>query len=60
MTHETRFLTSLQHAVDIEATIRNGALDVGIFAPEEMMSIADAEGVVEEIRAELNKLGKEV
>ena len=41
---------SKQHAVDIEATVRNGALDVGVFAPCAMMDVEGAEKVVEGVR----------
>ncbi|TKA79010.1 hypothetical protein B0A49_02271 [Cryomyces minteri] len=37
-------------SIDVEATIRNGALDVGVFAPVDMLSVAAAEGVVSELR----------
>ncbi|KAK5194220.1 hypothetical protein LTR16_007118, partial [Cryomyces antarcticus] len=37
-------------SIDVEATIRNGALDVGVFAPVGMLSMAAAKGVVSELR----------
>ncbi|KAF2190906.1 hypothetical protein K469DRAFT_719862 [Zopfia rhizophila CBS 207.26] len=43
-------------AIDIEATTRNGGLDVGIFGPEEMMGLQEAEKLVEGIKVELSKL----
>lgn len=42
-----------QHAIDIEATLRNNALDVGIFAPEDMLSLNAAEGMMRELKREL-------
>lgn len=47
---------SAQHALDIEVTVRNGALDVGLFAPEEMLSLDEGEGLVEEMRREMEGL----
>ncbi|KAF2115717.1 hypothetical protein BDV96DRAFT_492707 [Lophiotrema nucula] len=47
---------SYLHAVDVEATIRNGALDVGIFAPEEMLGLEAAEKMVADISHELEGL----
>ncbi|KAJ4349788.1 uncharacterized protein N0V89_008406 [Didymosphaeria variabile] len=46
------------HAVDIEATIRNGALDVGVFAPEKMMNLKAGERLFEDIRIELEGAGQ--
>lgn len=48
-----------QHAVDIEATVRDGGLDVGLFAPVEMMGLQEGEKLIEELRVELQHLGKE-
>jgi len=44
------------HAVDVEATIRNGALDVGIFAPTEMTGLQDGEELVRDLRRQLEEL----
>ncbi|KAG9191905.1 hypothetical protein G6011_10639 [Alternaria panax] len=44
------------HAVDVEATIRNGALDVGIFVPTEMMSLGDGDELVRELKKQLEEL----
>ncbi|KAF7682086.1 nonribosomal peptide synthetase 2 [Alternaria burnsii] len=44
------------HAVDVEATIRNGALDVGIFAPTDMTSLRDGEELVRDLRRQLEEL----
>lgn len=49
-------LMYLQHAVDIEATVRNGALNVGVFAPVEMMSLQGGEALVQNIKEELEVL----
>jgi ferricrocin synthase len=46
-------LTQYQHAIDVEATIRNGSLDVGIFAPVEMLSLAAGNSLLEDLKAEL-------
>ncbi|KAL1610378.1 NRPS [Paraconiothyrium brasiliense] len=46
------------HALDIEATIRNGALDVGVFAPENMMNLKAGERLIEDIRVELKSAGQ--
>lgn len=46
-----------QHAVDIEATIRGGKLDVGVFAPTHILSLEEGEKVVEGLRSELERLG---
>ena len=41
----------MQHSVDVEATVRNGALDVGVFAPETMLNIEGAEKLVGGIKS---------
>ena len=46
----------MQHAIDVEATIRNGALHVGVFAPTEMLSLQNGEQLVEDLRRELERL----
>ncbi|KAJ4355223.1 hypothetical protein N0V95_003118 [Ascochyta clinopodiicola] len=45
-----------QHAIDIEATVRSGQLDVGVFAPTEMMGLEDAEKLIEGLKTELEGL----
>ncbi|KAH6616759.1 hypothetical protein C7974DRAFT_51796 [Boeremia exigua] len=47
------------HAIDVEATIRDGKLDVGVFAPTEMMSLEDGEKLIENLRSELVGLGQD-
>jgi hypothetical protein len=43
--------TTIQHALDIEATVRRGGmLNVGVFAPEEMLSLHDGEELVRELK----------
>ena len=37
-------------AVDIEAGIRNGKLDMGVFAPEEMLNEVEAQRMLEELK----------
>lgn len=49
-------LTNAQHAIDVEATIRNGALDIGIFAPTEMMSLQDGEELARDLKKQLEEL----
>jgi hypothetical protein len=46
----------IQHAIDIEATIRNGHLDIGVFAPTQMLSLQDGEKLVDDMRLELENL----
>lgn len=43
----------MQHAIDVEATVRNGALDLGIFAPEEMLDLPTGEKLLEDLKTEL-------
>ncbi|KAE8860176.1 hypothetical protein PTNB73_07786 [Pyrenophora teres f. teres] len=45
------------HAVDIEATVRNnGRLDIGVFAPMEMLSLDEGEQLVRNLAKELEEL----
>ncbi|KAJ9649489.1 hypothetical protein H2199_000264 [Coniosporium tulheliwenetii] len=37
------------HSLDIEATVRHGALDVGVFAPVEMLDLEHAEELVQDL-----------
>jgi hypothetical protein len=53
-----RRLMGIQHALDIEATIKDGALDVGVFAPQEMMDLEEGEKLMEDIRVELEGSSK--
>ncbi|KAF2712300.1 hypothetical protein K504DRAFT_452517 [Pleomassaria siparia CBS 279.74] len=55
LVHE-RVRSAYLHAIDIEATIRNGALDVGVFAPEGMVDMKNGEKLIEDIRQELEVL----
>jgi hypothetical protein len=48
-----------QSSIDVEAAIRNGCLDVGIFAPEARLNLATMEGVLDEIRQEMKRLVEE-
>ncbi|KAF1953666.1 hypothetical protein CC80DRAFT_419903 [Byssothecium circinans] len=48
------------HSLDIEATVRNDALDVGIFAPEEMVGLSCGEGLMRDIKMELEGLVEEM
>ncbi|KAF1921200.1 hypothetical protein BDU57DRAFT_40928 [Ampelomyces quisqualis] len=46
------------HAVDVEATVRNGALDVGVFAPVEMLGMLEGSGLVYDMESALKGLGE--
>ncbi|OAG07938.1 uncharacterized protein CC84DRAFT_1173526 [Paraphaeosphaeria sporulosa] len=46
------------HALDVEATIRDGSLDMGVFAPQDMMSLKEGEKMMEDILTELEGLSK--
>jgi hypothetical protein len=52
-------LIEYQHAIDVEATIQNGSLDVGIFAPVEMLSLAAGNRLLEDLKAELDRACEE-
>ena len=52
----SKIIDAYQHSVDIEATVANGELDMGIFCPESMLAQPDAEGVLEDVRKALEKL----
>ncbi|KAK4956834.1 NRPS protein [Elasticomyces elasticus] len=43
-------------SVDLEATVTHGALDVGLFAPEEMLGLEKGENVLAELRDMLGRL----
>ncbi|KAJ8117348.1 hypothetical protein OPT61_g1437 [Boeremia exigua] len=47
------------HAIDVEATVRNGSLDVGVFAPTSMLSLEDGEKLIKELVLELEGMGQE-
>jgi hypothetical protein len=51
-------LMRIQHALDVEATVRDGALDVGVFAPQGMMSLEEGERLMQDLRTELEGLSK--
>jgi len=46
-----------RHAIDVEATVRNGALDMGVFAPAEMLSVQQGESLLEDVKMELAGVG---
>jgi hypothetical protein len=46
-----------QHGVDIEATIKNGKLAVGVFAPTQLLALEQGERLVENLRVRIEKLG---
>ena len=52
-------LTFLQHSVDIEMTMTEGKLDVGLFAPVEMVSLQEADGVLTGLKEALEKVVQE-
>jgi hypothetical protein len=39
-----------QHAVDVEATVLNGALNVGVFAPGGMLDVEGAGKLLQDVR----------
>ncbi|KAK4902807.1 hypothetical protein LTR27_000746 [Elasticomyces elasticus] len=47
------------YSVDLEATVTQGALDVGLFAPEDMLSLERGERVLKELQAMLAGLARE-
>jgi ferricrocin synthase len=47
-----------QPSIDVEASIRNGGLDVGIFAPVDMINDQDAMRVLEELQSLLLSIGE--
>jgi hypothetical protein len=49
--------TILQHSVDLEVTITSsGAMNVGLFCPTSMISLQQAQNVLEALRGELKGL----
>ncbi|KAH7548793.1 hypothetical protein BM1_10818 [Bipolaris maydis] len=44
------------HAIDIEATVREGYLDVGIFAPGDMISLEQGEQLMDGLKGEVEGL----
>ena len=49
-------LTSPQHGVDIEATIKDGNLAVGVFAPTSLLTLEDGKRLVDHLRAQIETL----
>ncbi|KAH7078060.1 hypothetical protein BKA63DRAFT_410193 [Paraphoma chrysanthemicola] len=52
LTHE-RVNKAYLHAVDIEVALRNGALDVGVFAPVEMLSMGEGAELINGLKGHL-------
>ena len=48
-----------QPSLDIEASIRDGHLDIGVFCPEEFLGLDDAEKLISDIRETLKSIGEE-
>ncbi|KAF2813969.1 uncharacterized protein BDZ99DRAFT_410194 [Mytilinidion resinicola] len=44
---------SYLHTIDVEATIKNGSLDVGVFCPVEMLGLESAEKLILDLKREL-------
>ncbi|CRG90441.1 Hydroxamate-type ferrichrome siderophore peptide synthetase [Talaromyces islandicus] len=44
--------------IDVEIAVRDGAMDVGIFGPEALLSAERAERILSDIRKELEQLGR--
>ncbi|KAF1948057.1 hypothetical protein EJ02DRAFT_472530 [Clathrospora elynae] len=51
-----RFNGAYMQGIDVEATIRNGSLDVGVFAPTDMLSLEEGKKLVEDIRRQLESV----
>ena len=51
-------LTKIQHSIDVEAAIRNGKLDVGLFGPTAMFPLDVAEKVMADMRENILALVK--
>ncbi len=54
--NERQRLMVEQNAIDIEASVRGGAMDVGVFAPASLLSLEQGEKLVEGLRGELMRL----
>lgn len=48
--------TSYLHAIDVEATVRNGTLDVGVFAPVAMLSLEAGETLLRDVGSALGSV----
>jgi len=44
------------HTIDVEATVKNGSLDVGVFCPISMLSLEGAEKLVFNLRKDFMHL----
>lgn len=54
--HATNFF-ALQHSIDLEMTItKSGELDVGLFAPEDMLGLSDATQLIKHLKAIVESL----
>ncbi|KAH0168574.1 hypothetical protein KCU67_g3427, partial [Aureobasidium melanogenum] len=42
-----------KRSLDIEATVADGALGIGVFGWEDMMDVEQAEGLIEELKIEI-------
>ncbi|OQO07881.1 hypothetical protein B0A48_06673, partial [Cryoendolithus antarcticus] len=49
-------MRAYKHSFDIEATVRDGALDMGIFCPHALLGLKEAQVFVEGVRESLNEL----
>ncbi|KAK5109039.1 hypothetical protein LTR62_007587 [Meristemomyces frigidus] len=47
---------AFQFSVDLEATVTDGALDIGVFCPQEMMGLGDARNVTKELNSQFEVL----
>lgn len=47
---------NLQNCIDVEAAVRGGKLDVGIFGPETVLSDHNIETILSRIRKDLEDL----
>ncbi|KAH0551393.1 hypothetical protein GP486_007392, partial [Trichoglossum hirsutum] len=46
-------------SLDIEATIQDGHLDIGVFCPEELLSLEDVDRLISDIRETLSDMNRE-
>ncbi|KAK6429909.1 hypothetical protein LTR95_013945, partial [Oleoguttula sp. CCFEE 5521] len=52
-------MSAYKHSADIEATVRDGALDMGLFCPEALLRLAAAEEVLTAMRRTLIEVASE-
>ncbi|KAG9654097.1 peptide synthetase, partial [Aureobasidium melanogenum] len=50
---QREYLKTYKRSLDIEATVADGALGIGVFGWEDMMDVEQAEGLIEELKIEI-------